>query len=216
MTTLPAGMAMANDSPVVEGMLRMMETFGFIDRDRLPMGVPYLPSASGQYNPFANLPGTSGMMSGAPMSGMTMIPGGGMPGPMGGGMPGPMAGPMAGQMSPFNPGMGSWPGVPWAQGATNPGAGVPWSPGGNTPAAGLLDGIWELNTGHVAIIRADSARLYVARDQYQDYLIRYDDSHFWWRPRDGSKFERYRYEMREGRMVLANQDGRLLLLRRRQ
>jgi hypothetical protein len=72
-----------------------------------------------------------------------------------------------------------------------------------------------LNTGDVVIIRADAARLYVSRDQHQDYLIRYDDTHFWWRPRDGSKFERYRYEMREGRMVLADQNGNLLLLRRR-
>jgi hypothetical protein len=196
--------SVASDSPVVQGMLRMMEDFGFIDRDRLPMGVPYLPSASAMspYG-FSAMPGLGNMPGTGPLPGMTGIPGASGLGPMGSPMPG------------MGQSLGAWPGVPWSQ--TQPGAGLgsPWSPSAATPVAGLLDGIWELNTGDVVVIRADAARLYVSRDQYQDYLIRYDDTHFWWRPRDGSKFERYRYEMREGRMVLADRDGNLLLLRRR-
>jgi hypothetical protein len=185
-------------------MLRMMEDFGFIDRDRLPMGVPYLPSATAMspYS-FSALPGLGSMPGTSPLPGMTGIPGASALGPMGSPMPG------------MGQSIGAWPGVPWSQAQPGSGFGSPRSPSAATPVAGLLDGIWELNTGDVVIIRADAARLYVSRDQHQDYLIRYDDTHFWWRPRDGSKFERYRYEMREGRMVLADQNGNLLLLRRR-
>jgi hypothetical protein len=148
--------------------------------------------------------------------GMSGIPGtGGFATPWA--SPSPMS-PITGAM----PGLGSggpWQGIPWANGVPGGSQGIPWSGqwGGqqSQPVAGLLDGIWELNRGGLIVIRADTARLYLSRDQYQDYLVRYDDTHFWWRPRDGSKFERYRYEMREGRMVLADDDGNLLLLRRR-
>lgn len=190
----------------------MLEKFGLIDGDRLPPGVPYLPSA-GAMSPY----GRGGVPGMNPITGFSSVPGmdplsgfGGMPGanPLTGfgGVPG---------MSPltgFNRMPGAWPGGGAYPDRRN-------SPRGGqaaaTPVPGLLDGVWELNKGGFVIIKADAARLYVARDRYQDFLIRYDDKHFWWRPRDGSKFQRYRYEMREGRMVLADNTGGLLLLRRR-
>lgn len=186
-------------------MLRLMENFGFIDRDSLPMGVPYLPSAS-TVSPlgWSGLPGPTG----STMPGMSQFPGAAALGPSG----------FPGAPGMGNPGAG-WPGVPWANSMPGTGFGAPqgfgWPGAAAAPVAGLLDGIWELNRGGVVVIRADAARLYVNRDRFQDYLIRYDDTHFWWRPRDGSQFERYRYRMEEGRMVLADQDGNLLLLRRR-
>ncbi len=178
-------------------------------------------------NPMTGLGGVPGMNPSTglgsglglnPMTGLGGVPGmnpftglGGGPGfnPITGlgGVPG--MNPITGQ----GPIPGGWPG---AAAFGYPGA-APWAnPAQNRPTPGLLDGVWELNNGGFVIIRADSARLYVAEDRYQDFLVRYDDKHFWWRPRDGSKFQRYRYEMREGRMVLADNEGRLLLLRRRQ
>ena len=201
-----AGSAVGEDSPLVDGMVRMMENLGFVDRDRLSPGAPYLPDA-GATNPFpsAGLPGTGAMPGGFPMAGLGVTPGTAMPNPLtgmpGGGLPGAT---------------GAWPGGPWMNPSPGNTVGPPWTGGATAaPVPGLLDGIWETNKGGVVIIRADAARLYLARDQYQDYLIRYDDRHFWWRPRDGSKFKRYRYEMREGRMILADAQGNLLLLRRR-
>jgi hypothetical protein len=199
----------ASDSAVVQGMLRLMENFGFVDRNNLPMGVPYLPSATAA-SPlgFSGIPGTAGtgMPGLTPFSGTTPF------------------GPLAGSGLPVYsaPGAG-WPGVPWANAWPDTGPGVPqghrqgfgWPGAPGQPVAGLLDGIWELHRGGIVVIRADAARLYVSPDRFQDYLVRYDDKHFWWRPRDGSQFERYRYRMEEGRMVLADKDGNLLMLRRR-
>jgi len=228
------------DNPFVEAMLRMMEVFGFIDRDRLPLGVPFLPATGygSPWNPgLGGLTGTYPMtglpgLGGGPMSGLGTVPGvagmtSGYPlaGAMGG-LPGLGGNPMSG----FGgvPGAGGQPrfsDAPW--GSTNPWqSGMPFASGGPpgqhsrwtdgpAPKIGLLDGIWETNKGGVVIIKADAARLYVSRDRYQDFIIRYDHNHFWWQPRDGSKFRRYRYEMREGRMILADDKNNLLLLRRR-
>lgn len=200
-----SGTSSASNNALIDGMLRLMENAGFLDRDELPMGVPYLPSANA-VSPFAfsNL---------APPAG-TAIPG---LNPFSNPMPlSPMTG---GGFSGLAPPGGTWPGIPWTNMPQGPGQFSPQTPGWpgmpTPPVAGLLDGVWELNRGGVVIIRADAARLYVTRDRSQDYLIRYDDTHFWWRPRDGSQFERYRYRMEEGRMVLADEAGNLLLLRRR-
>lgn len=200
-----SGTSTASNSALIDGMLRLMENAGFVERDNLPMGVPYLPSADA-VSPFAfsNLTPPAGAMAPGLNPFSNPAPLGAMPG---GGFPGLMS-----------PG-GTWPGIPWANAPQGPGPFLPQTPGwpgmASTPVAGLLDGIWELNRGGIVIIRADAARLYVTRERFQDYLIRYDDTHFWWRPRDGSQFERYRYRMEEGRMVLANETGNLLLLRRR-
>lgn len=201
-----AGSAFGADNPLIDGMVRMMEGLGFVDRDRLPLGVPYLPSA-GATNPFpsAVVPGPGAPTGGFPTTGLGLMPGNVTPNPLTG---------MPGGGLPAVP--GAWPGGTWFNQSPGNAVAPPWTGGASAvPVPGLLDGIWETNKGGVVIIRADAARLYLARDRYQDYLIRYDDKHFWWRPRDGSKFERYRYEMREGRMVLADSKGNLLLLRRR-
>lgn len=223
--TFAVGTAHGNDGPLVDGMVTMMENLGLIDRGRLPPGTHYLPSA-GAMSPygFGGVPGmnpSTGLGSGLGLNPMTGL--GGMPGmnPLTGLGGGPGFNPITGLggipgMNPIT-GQGAVPGGwPGAAAFGYPGA-VPWAnPAQSRPTPGLLDGVWELNNGGFVIIRADSARLYVAEDRYQDFLVRYDDKHFWWRPRDGSKFQRYRYEMREGRMVLADNEGKLLLLRRRQ
>lgn len=194
----------------------MMEIFGLIDRDRRPLSVPYLPGYGQQFAPgLGGFGGMSGMSSlyglgGAP--GMSPMYGmGGVPGmsPMYGlgGVPGmsPMPG-MAGL-----PGAGGMPGGNWGNwGNLNY---YPQAPA-NRPSA-YLDGIWELDKGGFVVIKGNSARLYLSREQYQDFAIHYDRQHLWWRPQEGGKGARYTYQAREGRMILRDTEGNLLLMRRR-
>lgn len=200
--------AYGDDNPFVEAMLRMMEVFGLINRDSLPLGIPYLPGGA------TGLAGMGGM-GGVP--GMTGIPGLGYPGM--GMMPG---------MSPLSPwgGMGSsgWQGMSPMTGLGGWPAGVqPWSAMNQYPWAGStgqaavadLNGVWELTNGSVVIIKGRNARLYVERDRHQDFTIGYDANHFWWSPRGSDTTTRYRYQMRDGRMVLRSSDGKVLLMRRR-
>jgi hypothetical protein len=223
-----------DDNPFVEAMLRMMEIFGLIDRDRLPLSVPYLPGYGQQFAPglggFSSLGGLGGAPGMSQMNGLGGMPGmlpmyglGGMPGmsPMYGlgGAPGmsSMYGPGGFPgMSPA-PGMGGFPGAGGMPGGN-------WSNWGNlnqypqapvTRAPTYLDGIWELDQGGFVIIKGNNARLYVSREQYQDFAVRYDRQHLWWRPQEGGEASRYTYQAREGRMVLRDAEGNLLLLRRR-
>ncbi len=195
------------DNPFVEAMLRMMEVFGLIDRSRLPLGVPYLPSygtpmmyGMSGYGPggFGGYPGMSGL------PGMTGFPGTtGFPGMTG------------------YPGMSSFPGG-WPGGGY-PMPSYPTTGYGNfgnysqqSPAArAYLDGAWETDKGGVVIIRGNLARLYIDRDQYQDFMLGYDRSRLWWKPYQGGTANTYQYEMRDGRMVMRDADGNYLLLRRR-
>jgi hypothetical protein len=199
------------DNPFVEAMLRMMEIFGLIDRSSLPLGVPYLPS----YSPsmptglggIGSHPGLPGM---SPWSGLGGYPGMGMPPGMSG-WPGPGAYPGMGQF----PGAGGWPG--WGVGGypgnwINSGA---YGQTSNAAQSGYLDGIWELSSDGFVIIRRNAARLYLESDRYQDFLIGYDRQRFWWTPRGGNTTTTYRYQMRDGRMILRDNQGNVLLMRRR-
>ena len=232
----PAYSVYGEENPFVEAMLRMMEIFGLINRNRLPLSVPYLPG----YGGLGGLAGTSGL---SPLGGFGGVPGlsplggfGGVPGlsPLGGlgGVPGlsPLGGlggvpgistlpglstiPGAGMA----PGMGTWPGATIPGIAAPPGnwagPGYPgWGPA--TPRNTWLNGIWELDNGGVAIIRDNAARLYLSREQYQDFSIHYDRQHLWWQPSQGSRPSRYRYQVADGRMILQDGEGNLLLMRRR-
>ncbi len=198
-----------DDNPFVEAMLRMMEIFGLIDRDRLPLSVPYLPG-HGQFL----TPGLGGLGA-YPLSGLGSVPGiSPLSGPGMPGLPGMGAFPGTGQL----PGLGGWPY------GTTPGSG--WVPGGwGNPAhwgrgqfhagAGRLDGIWELANGTFVVIRGGTARLYLSHTRYQDFAIRYDRRYLWWQPLHGGSPSRYLYETRQGRMILSDDEGNLLLMRRR-
>jgi len=197
----------AQDNPFVEAMLRMMEIFGLIDRSTLPLQVPYLPGGSG-FTGFGGFPGTSPYAGLSGIPGMSPMPGiGGIPGmsPVPGmaGVPGmsPVPGMMGGGFPGSNgyltgPGRYTWPGTPPRQ-------------------ASLLDGAWELDKGGFVIIRGGAARLYLTREKYQDFSVGYDRQYLWWTPRAGGSPSRYRYQMRAGRMILLDEEGSILLLRRR-
>ncbi|MDJ0740556.1 MAG: hypothetical protein QNJ91_12620 [Gammaproteobacteria bacterium] len=141
---------------------------------------------------------------------------------------------------PYMPGVGGYPGFGAFPGMSPPGAwggvpgmgpmggiggwpgGVPGYPGGGwygqgrgTAAVADLDGVWELSNGTFVLIGGQRARLHVSRDRYQDFTIGYDGRHFWWSPRGSNTTTRYRYQMRDGRMILRDNDGQVLLMRRR-
>ena len=187
MLPAPVQAIYADDNPFVEAMLRMMEIFGLIDRSRLPLGVPYLPGYGQSWAP--------GM--GTPLGMSSIYGAGGWPGP--GQMPGPAGWPPSG-----------FAGVPGAWGY--PGGRVPRS--GGVPS-GYLDGAWELNNGGFVIIRGNIARLFVSPERAQDFTIGYDRYRLWWRPRGTRSTSHYRYQVRDGRMIMQDSDGRTLLLRRR-
>ena len=186
-----------DENPFVEAMLRMMEIFGLIPRDRWSQSIPYLPG----YGGLGGFPGAS------PMTGFGGIPG---MSPMSGfgGVPGmsPMTG-FGGVPGMGFPGAGGIPGN-WA----NPG-----SPGQgrSNHVSTHLDGAWELQNGSFVIIQGDAARLYLSREQYQDFAVYYDQQYLWWQPQEGGAPSRYLYQTQEGRMILRDEEGQQLLLRRR-
>ena len=217
LTTPAAGYSLyGEENPFVEAMLRMMEIFGLIDRDRLPLGVPYLPGYGqalapglglGGMSGFAGYPGVAAMPGISPLYGTTGLTGispiagmGGVPGVSQ--IPGAGAWPGAG-LPPVGGTPGYWPGQAW------PGAVTGMQP------AGRLDGVWEISKGGFVIIRGNAARLYVSRDRYQDFAIGYDRRYLWWAPRGSGASSNYRYQVRDGRMILRDADGNYLLLRRR-
>lgn len=180
------------DNPFVEAMVRMMEVMGLIDRGPVPLGVPYMPGEGGIPR-WGAYPGP-GMLSGpSPIGGW---PGSGMPGM--GTYPGTGAWP-GGAM----PGMGGWPAD----------SGFRYGP--DMSAVANLDGIWELSNGGVVILKGQAARLYLTRERHQDFVVGYDGKHFWWSPRGSNVSTRYRYQMRDGRMILRDNEGQVLLMRRR-
>lgn len=234
---VPAYDGLREENPFVEAMLRMMEVFGLIDRSRLPLSVPYLPGYGQSLGGMAplyglgglgglgglNSLGTLGTLGGVPGLGGLGVPGalgglGSLPGTTG--FPGSVFAPGLGMPQA---GLGGWP-ITGMQGLGGlPGYGIPgaagqawpqWPGAARAPAASL-DGIWELNNGGVVIIRGDRARLYLARDRYQDFVIAYDQQHLNWAPLTGGNASRYRYQVRDGRMVMQDKDGNYLLLRRR-
>lgn len=199
---MPLQAAYGDDNPFVEAMLRMMEVMGLIDRGSLPLGVPYLPGYS---------PTMMSGMGGYPMMGPGMAPG------MSPGMG------MVPGMSPMSPwsGMGQFPGTSMWQGGGLPNAsGMPfngWTGRQNTVVAPEnLDGAWELTNGSFVLIKGRKARLYVSKEKHQDFTIGYDRQTLWWTPKGGNTTSHYRYQERDGRMVLRDNKGKTLLLRRRQ
>lgn len=194
----PLHAAYGNDNPFIEAMLRMMEVMGLIDRGASPLGVPYLPGYPSMMAPgMGTYPGMTPGLG----TGMGMVPG----------------------MTPMNPwgGMGQFPGSGmWQDGGMPNAAGIPfygWTGRQNTVVAPEnLDGAWELTNGSFVLIKGRNARLYVSKEKYQDFTIGYDHHTFWWTPKGGNTTSHYKYQERDGRMVMKDNHGKTLLLRRRQ
>lgn len=111
------------------------------------------------------------------------------------------------------PGVMSWPGGAHWQAPFTAG---PWTSApypGNSPTR-LLDGIWETRSGAILIVRAGRARLSLTNQTSQDFDLRVDAQTIVLRDRRYGSLRRYAYATRDGRLVMQDTEGNLLLLRR--
>lgn len=130
------------------------------------------------------------------------------------------------------PGWGGnpWAGGPWGGGPRNSG---PWS--GSSPWSGppypgaayersyegeaesvrileRLQGSWKTDRGGLLLVRRDMARLYVNRDDYQDFYLRGDRRHVWMWPIKSQASQRYEYHIASDRILLRDEFGSTLTL----
>jgi|GEM_PF-1318009 len=183
-----------------------------------------------QANEMANL--MRGMFTGLALLGQASNASGlgyGYPGAWGGHYP-PGTAPLGGPWASAPGGPGTWAapplgGVPWN--------GVPWA---NTQLPGysdwatrqqynrsepyshlmrILQGSWETQNGGLLLVKGSLARLYLSRDRYQDLEIRADKHYVWMRPAGSRQTpDRYEHRIFDRRVILRDEDGRVLVLRR--
>lgn len=123
----------------------------------------------------------------------------------------------------YNPYVGSWPGgapaAPWGA--------PPWAyPQGPQPPypnarqqlsarlLELLQGSWETDAGGLWIVNGQRARLYLTQDRYQDMLLDLDSHYLWMRPAGSQQALRYEHRIFDKRIILRDDSGRILQLRR--
>jgi hypothetical protein len=81
-------------------------------------------------------------------------------------------------------------------------------------AGSPVNGVWQGNSGEILLVRGQSFRLYVGRDNYSDgRLALLGNRLVLANPSTGISRE-YEYAAHEGRLVLRDSDGNLLLYRR--
>lgn len=154
--------------------------------------------------------------------------------------------PYAGGANPFYPmppGM-TWPpasaspgwgGSPWMG---SPWAGGPW--GGQPPWSGMspynsapyersyegereasrilerLQGSWKTDKGGLLLVRRDMARLYMNRNEHQDFYLRGGRRYVWMWPVKSQASQRYEYHISSDRILLRDEFGNTLTLIRYQ
>jgi len=141
-----------------------------------------------------------------------------------------------GMMWPPASGFPGWGGNPWSGG---PWSGGPWSStpwNGSTPWSGMppyrggpyersyrdeaeaprvlerLQGSWKTDRGGLLLVRRDMARLYVDRDEYQDFYLRVDRRYVWMWPVTSQVSQRYEYHISSDRILLRDEFGSTLTL----
>lgn len=127
---------------------------------------------------------------------------------------GPM--PWAGQSSGGVP----WSGVPWAN-SQLPGY-SDWTSRQNYNRNGpyahlmrILQGSWETHSGGLLLVKGNLARLYLSRDRYQDLEITADQHYVWMRPAGTrQRPDRYEHRIFDRRVILRDENERVLILRR--
>lgn len=139
---------------------------------------------------------------------------------------GPVATPYPGMGSPFFP---MAPGYGWPGAQTFPGWGsTPWQTmtpyagtthPGNTPRSTessrvleRLQGSWKTENGGLLLVRRDMARLYIDRDQYQDFYLNADNRYLWLWPINSQASQRYEYHFSTDRVILRDEFGSSLSL----
>jgi len=83
------------------------------------------------------------------------------------------------------------------------------------PTSATLDGNWRGQSGEVLVVRNGLFRIYLDRDRYQEGRIELRGKDvLGMQSQDGSVTRRYEYAVHEGRLVLRDEAGNLLLYKR--
>ena len=84
-----------------------------------------------------------------------------------------------------------------------------------SPTLDKLQGGWAVDKDEgLLLVKANMARLYAARDEYQDFYIQADTRYLWMWPIDSKVPQRYRLRFLSDRVVLDDELGYTLTLRR--
>ena len=122
----------------------------------------------------------------------------------------------------------AWPGAPIGPGWNN----QPWTGGYAYPSYPYrgtsrraynsprilesLQGSWETNNGGLLLVRRNMARLYIERNEYQDFYIRADPRYLWMWPTKSQVSQRYEHHISGDIIRLRDEFGNTLTLRRYQ
>lgn len=105
----------------------------------------------------------------------------------------------------------------WPQGPY-PGTGYDGWSGAPQPApagqASPLEGVWQGNNGGVLVVQQGQARLYAAREQYQDFQLRLQDQLLLLREPHSGQVRSYEFALQGDRLALRDRAGNLVLFRR--
>lgn len=156
-------------------------------------------------SPWSSMAANPWSMGGSPWSSMAGSPWSSMAGSPWSSMPG----------SPWSMGGNPWsqlnnmPGYP----AFGPNAQVPYGqPSGWT---GALDGSWQGQSGEILAVQSGRFRIYLDRDRYQEGRIELLGKDLLsMQGQNSGTARRYEYAVHEGRLVLRDEAGNLLLYRR--
>ena len=119
-----------------------------------------------------------------------------------------------GPMWPNTTGFPAWGTSPWGGYSTYP-PNYGHSPARDSNASRTLErlqGSWKTNKGGLLLIRRDMARLYLSRDEHQDFYLRTDDRYLWMWPIRSQASQRYEYHISTDRIVLRDEFGSSLTL----
>ncbi len=193
--------AQATNNPFIEAMRTMMRMMGMLNDDPYPW-----------LNPFTSTP-TTPRWPVNPMNPGGISPYGMMmPGMASGMLPGM---PLNGVGQYYQQGRNWMRQMPMQQGALGgleqalPGASSAlMEDKSDTP-----EGKWRGSNGEWLIIARGMFRLYVSRDRYVEGDVRFTDRWISFRNNDNQTVKTYEYAVRDGRMILKDEDGNLLLFK---
>jgi len=79
-----------------------------------------------------------------------------------------------------------------------------------------LQGSWKTDKGGLLLVRRDMARLYMNRDEHQDFYLRGGSRYIWMWPVKSQASQRYEYHISSDRILLRDEFGNTLTLIRYQ
>ncbi len=193
--------AQVTNNPFIEAMRTMMRMMGMLNDDPRPWLNPFIsapatpawpvgPMSPGGMSPYAMMaPGmASGMTPGMPLNGM-----------------GQYYQQSQNWMRQLPMRQGAWGGLEQALPGTGSASAEEKT---DTP-----EGKWRGSNGEWLIIARGMFRLYVSRDRYVEGDVRFADRWVSFRNNDNQTVKTYEFAVRDGRMILKDEDGNLLLFK---